>query len=207
MTRNSQQAFSLIEMSILIAVLGIFAVAILTQLPTKKEYEEIITVDKKIKAINTALDIYISNNNYLPCPANGDIAPSDANFGVSTDCTIAPTSGVVDIDDVNGSATDDDVRIGVLPIKELGLKANMMFDEWGNRFTYMVHKDLTNAANYAAYPASSNGGIIVQDGAAAQLNSGAVPYLVMSHGKDGRGAYTKAGVYNCLLYTSDAADE
>jgi|GEM_PF-6984512 len=55
--------------------------------------------------------------------ADGTLKLDNANFGVPTDCAVAPTSGVTDIDDV-AAGTDDDVRIGVIPTKELGLKSN-----------------------------------------------------------------------------------
>ena len=92
------------------------------------------------------------------------------------------------------------VRIGAIPVRDLGLSNSYAINPWGYRYTYAVTESLAwNKANYNL----SNGLIDVVDGNdATVLRSGmAVPapgiaeYVVVDHGTDGAGAYTgDAGV-------------
>jgi prepilin-type N-terminal cleavage/methylation domain-containing protein len=118
--------------------------------------------------------------------------------------------------DVDGDGTGDSVLIGAVPYNIMNnggagnppllpastanselLPGNTTFDGWGNRLTYAVTEALTNSATYNPY----SGGISVEDENGLSLLElpGTVHFVLISHGDDGVGAYTRNGtlVSNC----------
>jgi hypothetical protein len=84
----------------------------------------------------------------------------------------------------------------------------MMFDPWNNRITYAVIKDLAkNSSSYSTYTTTSTDVIRINDASGNRVNrtnqsllESIVSWVVVSHGKDGRGAYN----YNGALKTCSA---
>lgn len=112
--------------------------------------------------------------------------------------------------DVNGDGVSDSVLVGAVPyviMNEggLGVPPNVpastansellagrdTFDGWGRRLTYAVTEALTSATTYNPY----GGGISVEDENGLSLLElpGTVHFVLISHGDDGAGAYTRNG--------------
>jgi len=107
---------------------------------------------------------------------------------------------------VNGLATDNTVVEGAVPTVTLGLPNDFMYDGWGNKFRYAVdsvYTSPTNLANGATYPSAFTGtqmdakcgGITIQyDSTTGHNRTKTAIYALISHGKNGHGAFTQNGV-------------
>ncbi len=191
--RNHKHGFSLIELSIVFVVIGILMTGALTFVSGYTKGHQIKETRMKLQAIEQALIVHVRKYGHIPCPASRTTQRGTASFGVSpTPCNTAPPGGTVD---VNAGK----VRIGMVPVKRLGLPEDHAFDGWGNRITYAAIRDLAvDKDTYNAYTTTdTNGIIIIQDGNGNQLypadDKNINAYAIISHGSDGKGAFNRIG--------------
>lgn len=157
----------------------------------KKENEA--TIRPKLEAlddmtaIQNALVAYQRQHHSLPCPA----PRAGANTGISApDCSIAGAGNQLRA--VGGSQ----VHIGALPYMTLKMGTLADQDSYSNRFTYAV---LINFASPFTY-STAVGGLTVTG---AGVTNAA--YVVISHGADGKGAFSgKAGIRGKACATTAA---
>ncbi len=137
-------------------------------------------------------------NGRLPCPADPTIATGSANAGKErTTCTSTANS------------------TGVLPWATLGVNET---DAWGNRYTYRVTSDFADAIasstyggctpspipTLASFGLCSVGNLNIWSSAAKVTNiSAAVPAVIISHGKNGAGAWTSQGTQRAASSDAD----
>lgn len=198
-----KSGFTLFELSIVLVVFSIVVGGGLTvinaQLRAARYHELQVRMDK----IEDAIQKFRRMNNRLPCPADGTILITDADFGIEASnagiCTGTPAA--------NFSATD--VAGGVVPVRSLGIADDLAFDPWGGRFTYIVDKDAT-ASNQSGKTFDSsctegstscgptdttNGSITIKDGDTPQNDRTTKAMLaIVSHGGNGHGAFQESGV-------------
>jgi prepilin-type N-terminal cleavage/methylation domain-containing protein len=205
---NVQAGFSLVEMAVVLVIMGTLAVGALTIGNAKQEQNKAEVTKMRLDAIEDAIYRQAILGGYMLCPSPINALPTAAAFAVATDCSAAVVSGVSEV----GSGTDI-VRIGGVPVRSLNLPAEYAVDGWNNRFTYMVIKNmaLISATSIVGYVTTSTTNIIqVLDSAGNQIPTAAasnvVPYAIISHGKDGRGAYNDKAVLvtACGATTKDA---
>ncbi|MDX2225060.1 MAG: prepilin-type N-terminal cleavage/methylation domain-containing protein [Rhodospirillaceae bacterium] len=187
--------FTLIEIAIVLVVIGLLLSGGLLAISPVVQQSKVTETKAKIASVESALVAYAIANGCLPCPAQTNIALGAANAGVATDdapytagCANAACLGA-------GTAT---VK-GVVPWVNLGLSESDASDAFGNRLTYGVSLDLTQANDAervgSTYPTGdftvreTTGGTTV---ATAGAFSGAA-YVVISHGPDGALAINSAG--------------
>lgn len=120
----------------------------------------------------------------------------------------SPTYGICIVDGANHSAANtyaptvkDPVLIGTLPYFDLGLTIKESLDGWGNRFTYAVSFYETQTATFtdtlgAIAVNKSTYGVV--GGGPYTSSAGVVaantwPFVILSHGIDGKGAYDYYG--------------
>lgn len=191
------QGYSLVEAAISLAVIGLIAGAFFDVNNFKSEVENIKSIKRQLETIEQSIDIYMAKNGNLPCPASRIDQRDTANFGVSTDCTAVAPSGTVE----TGSGANI-VRLGVLPVRSLDLPDAMMFDPWGNKISYSVVRGMAqNRTNYDNYSTASADVIRINDVNGNRVNrvnsvgdENVVSWVVVSHGKDGRGGYNMGGI-------------
>lgn len=209
----SSSGFSLVDVAIMLAVAGLASVMLISGAATKKENKQVDVTTDHTAEIITAINTYVYENGHLPCPASGTISPASATYGKETDCSAAAVSGVSDPAVPTGYAATDAIRIGVLPVRALGLPDEYMIDGWGNRLTYVVIKKLaTNATDYTAFTTAVTTGVIqVVDSAGTQTTGASTTainaYGLISHGQDGKGSYTRKGVSNVTCGTLEKDTE
>ncbi len=204
--QGASAGFSLIEMSVVVAVLGLLAVTMLTSGLIGREKYRLTETEEKMEKIKAAVQVYYNRNGFLPCPASGSELPDTANFGTSTNCAAGTVAGVTDF----AQGGNDDLRIGVVPTRTLVLPDSYMNDEWGNRFSFVVVKKLaTDATTFNSFVTVLTTGVIqLKDEAGAQLTATSASavngYVLVSHGKDKKGAYSKQGSvgYTCGSVTT-----
>lgn len=178
--------FTLVEMAIVLMIIGLLLGGLIPTLSAQKESQRINETRKQLDEINDALSGFALINGRLPCPANGTTASgneSTTGSGVSLTCTLTQ---------------------GILPWATLGVNET---DGWGRRFTYRVSQGVTS--NFADGADGTGASCNIATGVSFQLCSVAnlnvlstsggsnvaanVPAVVVSHGKNGLGAYPVGG--------------
>lgn len=172
MTMNNQHAhtrrmrgFSLVEMAMVLALAGMVLGLFLQTYKIYKQERKSTYARTVQEKITRSMASYLQTNGRLPCPARSDSVFTDADFGRAQNC-----SGSVPI------------AIGAVPVVDLNLPFDMMADAYGNKMTYAVTTALTDAATYR----NAVDAVIIRhdDGATKQA-----PFIIVSHGVDGKGAY------------------
>jgi hypothetical protein len=144
--------------------------------------------EKKLNTLADALDNYFRIYGKYPCPARGDLAPSDPNYGVSITGCHYYNSCPAGFSCTQNYITGITSIAGTLPFKTLNLSAGN--DAWNSKITYAVDKRFT-----FAFPQSTcevPGNLTVRDYNDNILTTEGV-YVLVSHGKDKSGSYNEAG--------------
>lgn len=184
---HKQQGFTLVEIAVVLMILGLLLGGMLVPLNAQMEQQKVAATEKLLDEARDALVGYAVANGRLPCPAAPVIATGQANAGIARNppCT-------------NGNSS------GVLPWATLGVSET---DAWGNRFTYRVSSDFADATGsatwggcapnpvptQATFALCSAGALDVLAAAGGANVAIDVPAVVISHGKNGAGAYTQQG--------------
>lgn len=177
------QAFTLLEISVVIVIISLLVGFILVFVSDMVNKRRLIDTKLRIDTIVKALENYREMNEHFPCPASRTVAQSNASFGMEVNsgtCTYTSApAGTVRVETSGGSGVW--VLIGTIPTKDLMLDNNLMLDGYGNRFSYIVMQGLTEDF-------SGEGALNVKDGGANDIITNGA-FAVVSHGKDGKGAY------------------
>jgi hypothetical protein len=146
----------------------------------------------KLEIIESALENYVKVRGKLPCPSSRTESFESANLGLDSDCTLlSAPAGTVDF-----LSADSDIRIGAIPVRELNLDKDLLFDGWRNRFTYAVAKDLAKTSeSFRDFSPTGLGALTIKDKNGNTINSkNNVAYVITSHGPKGLGAFNIGGV-------------
>lgn len=178
------RGFTLIELSVVLVVLALLAGAALSIATQQTTQQKTLDLKEGFDGIEEALLAYRKTYNRLPCPADPTLATTHANFGVENG--VAGTCA-------NLIGTTNTVY-GALPVKALGLPDDKMFDAWGRKYRYLVDKRITETDAFIIYSITDStiGDISVRDSIGQNITTKAI-YAVISHGKNGHGAYTRNG--------------
>ncbi len=126
--------FTLIEIAVVIVVLSLLLAmmaGIATAMLGQQRRE---ATRQRLAGVETAIALFVSQNQRLPCPANGTLQGTDANAGVEQ-----ITLGATNTCSVGGVANSQ--QHGVVPWRALGISEQDATDGWGNRLTYRVDAD------------------------------------------------------------------
>jgi len=197
--QNNAAGFSLIEIAIGLMILGLLMVPML-QMYKEYRYKEIRTrSEENLGVVANALKKFVVKNGRYPRPAEGNIAGGAAGEGaeiavgaITFPCAVNMTT----VCETTGASASR-AYIGTIPFAAIGLPKQYAIDGYGNRFTYAVTKALTATGTF-----TDGGGkiqVIDQAGGNKQGTSSNVHYVLVSHGKNGKGTTTNAGVLfaNC----------
>lgn len=201
----TQKGFSLIEVSIALIIIGLLAAPFISEYEVWVYRQNKENTEGALKNVATALADYVALNDRLPCPARLDLAYGAEDHGKeaaivgTTGCNAGDLPAVNTCEDgicrTNTDTTGgENVVIGAVPYATLGLKYDEGLDNWKRKLTYVVTEDLANGSLADYDPAL--GGIILQSQqgvGVAGLNNNQ-PYLLISHGATGAGAYSVSGV-------------
>lgn len=213
-----QGGFTLIELSIVLVIVGFFMVGLIKAYELyqidKIESEQ----DSKMDIMRRALSSYIqdekcidSNGNEkpetwcrdngrehlanesiggedavrYPCPADPDLAPDKSGYA-----TEARSGGSCETDNLV-EITDSGSTVafkGAFPARTVGLSPEKMVDPYGNKYSYVVSKDMTQTDALNKTSSEGNLEISTESGDTHKARFG-----LFSHGQNGEGAYTRAG--------------
>ena len=196
-----QRGFTLIELSIVVAIAAVVLGVVLSLVNTQIENARAANMRSRMETIKSALVMFVARNSRLPCPAIESLAPTHNDYGVET-----PTPGTCTGATVAGTA----VR-GMLPFRTLGLPEEDGYDVHASRFTYVVTTAATNLT--PSLIAGATGTMTLHGGEPPALglaptgnqinacnttagdngcNSNAIA-IVLSHGPNAMGAFQQSG--------------
>ena len=185
----NRAGFTLIEMTLVLAIAGIIIVAGDTLLKNYTIQSRVAQTQYRMTAIDNALQQYLKDNGTYPCPSSLSVSPDIAGFGMTNPNCALSTAGTFQL---TGTGSGGPVRIGAVPVRSLNLADEYETDAWQNRFYYAVVENLATT-NVAFDP--TNGSISVIDSNNLPVAAaGTVEYVLISAGQDKVGAYTAYGV-------------
>ncbi len=206
LTKKNLSGFTLVEMAMVLAIVALLLGGLLPTLSAQMESQRINATNQQLDEIRQALIGFAVANGRLPCPADPAIAAGQANAGVEA---------------VTGTACSsvaNNAAAGVLPWATLGVDET---DAWGMRFTYRVTAIFADAVSANTFgggctpsPAPTLSSFALCSGGNLDVLSAAsggtsiaidVPAVVISHGKNPAGAYTRQG--SQLAASSDADEQ
>ena len=184
-TKRRQDAFSLLEMSIVLVVVALISTNLFSSYAAQRKINQLNETQKKLDAIKETLIAFAQTYGRLPCPAVPNLPENQ------------PLAGTEDRVDANAPCSRN---YGALPWSSLGISGT---DTWGRRYTYFVSAKFsapspgagtssftlatgsgTDTAGTATIKSStSNGSTIASD----------LPAVIVSHGPNGLGAFTASG--------------
>jgi prepilin-type N-terminal cleavage/methylation domain-containing protein len=178
--------YTLVEISVVLVIISLLTAGGLTLGAGMVNQAAHIDTKKILNQIDQSLRDYYTVNGRLPCPASRTLAITDADFGREVNGGSCNSTGAI-----TGTSYSNDVRIGMIPVRALGLSDRAASDKYGNRILYAVTRQLTDASVFGA----SDGAVHVLPATGAEILDDAA-YFVWSAGKDHKGAplYTTAAI-------------
>lgn len=181
--QSAIDGFTLVEMAIVLFIVALLLGGLLPTISGQIEQQRNNETRKQLDEMKQALIGFAVINGRLPCPANGLLASGDEL-----------TTG-------SGQALTCNLTDGVLPWATLALSET---DAWGRRFTYHVNENFADGADGTAtadcsqtvgvsFQICSDATLDVKDASAGSNVAADVPAVVVSHGKNGLGAYPYKG--------------
>lgn len=173
--------FTLVELTVVLTILGLLAAGGLAVSASMIEKANYVDTRKQLAIINETLENYYTVNGRLPCPASLDAIPGSTGFGTEAIADCATNTAVP-----SGTFRDNaaEVRIGMVPVRALGLTDTAAQDKFGARILYAVTEKLTSTSDFAA----TSGAITMRAAADSTTLTTEAAYTLLSHGKDRRGA-------------------
>lgn len=228
---KTQAGFTLLELAIVIIMSGL-SMLMLTELmrayTINGQHER--TLENTRMAQRALREFFVVQKRY-PCPADPTLVPSDNNYGLEQcrsqadidadpdGCiagnyfTLACT--IVTSRDGDQNGNPDVVLIGILPFRTLynevldtPFSEYHKTDGYGTYLSYAVTEQMAYSWHDIDNPTNpQTGAIRVEDenGISVVTPDASAHYVVFSHGDNGRGGYTTAGVMidDCLITAID----
>lgn len=172
------RGFTMVELAVALLVIALLLGMMVVPLNTQIDQHRINETQKHANLIVEAILGFAVTTGRLPCPAIATTANTTAGAGLE--------------DRTAGACTSPE---GVVPWATLGVQET---DAWGRRFTYRVTAAFADdpvGGLQASLALADNGNITVTSGGAAPvIVASNLAAMVVSHGKNGLGAYQTTGV-------------
>lgn len=171
--RRSQQAFSLIELTVVLVIVALLSSGLMLGLSAQHDASSRQEAQRQLDSAKEALLGFAISNGRLPCPATPTLANTDTNAG-KENCA---------------------AEHGVLPWTTLGLPET---DPWGQRLTYYARNQFTaalTAGALASFTLDTTGNANIKDAPASGYNIASyLPAVLLSHGSNGYLGYLSNGL-------------
>jgi hypothetical protein len=130
---KSLSGFSLVELSIITLILSVIIVGLVRNVESDEPLDKKIRTNEKLERIKEATYNYAREYGHYPCPADPVKNISTIDFGVGSR-------------DVDGACATDNLiwdgrdllLMGDVPFADLGLPVDYLYDEFGNKISYLV---------------------------------------------------------------------
>jgi prepilin-type N-terminal cleavage/methylation domain-containing protein len=162
-TKHLQQAFSLVEMAIVLTIVGLLMATLLPSLTSQMEQQRRVETRKQLEEIRQALMGFAVMNGRLPCPTT-QTDPTNANYGMEA-----------------GSCNSNPTAEGYLPWKTLGVteidawgtKRSSTSSPWNGYWRYRVDRNFSNSGSLIVLTTNphANDALTIRDSAGNSLIS------------------------------------
>jgi prepilin-type N-terminal cleavage/methylation domain-containing protein len=205
--KQNQNGFSLLELTIVLTALALLMSAQLPAISAEIKHVKSHSTTQEMHTIKKALHSFAKNNGRLPCPASITAVRGDTLFGhertnIVSCSTLPPLSGTWR---VRNSLLSGYVRIGAVPVYDLGLSDEYLADEWDGRYLYMV-TELAVASTLLSLPLLTGEISILDDTLTPLATTG--NWAIISLGASAGGSYVNASgapnVESCNSSTKEA---
>ena len=187
-TLRARDGFTLLEMSVVLAIIGVIMSGSMTLLSSNFQNQQLSITKSKLQTIRNTLYAFRAAYGRIPCPADATIAQTAANFGIEAstagDCI---STGTIKANFSGGGNVE-----GMVPAKTLNLPDDYAFDGWGRRIMYAVDQLYTASAGFTTNAISTAGTVTISNGAGLGTKASAV-YALLSFGPNGHGSYPRSG--------------
>jgi len=203
---RKKNGFTLIEIAIVLVISSLLIIPALRIFDQWLDQSRTAVNQKRIDAIQQSLTNFINLNGRLPCPSSFIAQQGDAAYGREAAPLCANADGSIYKPDGKGTfaATgrsapgniNSDIIIGAVPVRDLGLPDVTRGDGYGHLFTYAVSAaetkalsggpgviDVVDASGHTVLP------YLTDPADPKKTISGTAVYVLVNHGKDGKGAY------------------
>lgn len=203
-SHQSQQGFSLIEVSLVLMLIGILVVPIIKSYDFYIQNRSNTVTASATKIVAAGLEKYVAKHGHYPFPATRNIPQGTAGFGVPATkpgagwpaCTATSTDVCTTATNAYTSlpVAQRNVLIGDVPFVALGIPYKAVLDGYGNKLTYAVTETMTPGGTFNETGGSIE--ILQHNGTAFYTTTSTqrAHFAIVSHGKDARGAYSLNGV-------------
>jgi len=216
----NSKGFSLLEMSIALIILGLVTGTVLASYNIEMKKRRFETVLSQTAFLQNAVGVFFITNGHYPRPARLDLAPDHPDYGreiseAEADA-IAPGTCLNGVCRLNSDigAVGGTILHGAIPAKALRITDDSMIDPWKNKYSYVVTQSLTGSVPFDRMAGNirvmeiSPERFVAATGTVAPkemitkytyINPSSPPaghFLIFSHGENGNGSFTVAGVLN-----------
>lgn len=178
MKKTLRSGFTLVQISAMLMVTSLVMVAILPSSHKTLDGDKVST--ERLNDLMKYFRAYVVAHGKLPCPASGSLPMGNANYGVAAanggttgNCSGGSPAAIAD--------STNNVAVGVVPFKSLGIPREYAMDAYGRAITYAVDTHMTDSC----WSSPVTGGITITDNGVAQHSV----MVLVSHGNNGYGAW------------------
>jgi len=190
--------FTLVEMAMVLFIITLLLSGLVPTITSQIEQQRTNETRRQMSEIKDALIGFALRNGRLPCAADPTKYLGQAGYGTER----SPCANAADAS-------------GVLPWITLGTSET---DGWGNRFSYRVtytFADTTNGTGASctvtagiSFQLCSTGNLTIKSASPLAVPPGTtvasdIPAIIISHGKNGAGAWTKQGTQLAVGSSTD----
>ena len=222
-SRRGQAGVSLLEVAVGLAIAGLLLAGVLSSYVSYKRNMPYTNTEFTRNLLLNAMSEFVLMHGRLPCPADPTLPRTSPNAGrefclADGGGKVCRAYGggvggqICRIDAADDTQADadgalDPALVGVVPYVTLGLVAEDAIDGWRNQHSYTVTEYLTRAGSGAVnsktyssqfgalklslYDKTKDAFDNAQNSETGKANT--YPYFIISHGPDGKGAYSLDG--------------
>jgi prepilin-type N-terminal cleavage/methylation domain-containing protein len=205
MKRYTFYGFSLVELAIVLMIVALLLGGLMVPLNTQVVQGKINKTRAMQETLREALVGFALATGRLPCPAQLDLSNTNSNAGLEAlknnecACTTGSSSSA-SFADTRQECTQNSIQ-GTVPWVTLGLSET---DAWNHRYTYRISRTFARSASKFTLTSSGNQDIVSASSGGNPVADN-VPAVVVSHGKNGIGAYNPDGT-QVIGSTGDEAE-
>lgn len=185
---SSPRGFTLLELAVVLVIVGTMLTLGIAAFNAQVTTSAYTKTKAKMEVIKDALIVHLAIHDRLPCPDTID-TPANMPFNGKENC------GAADY--------------GVVPFAQLGLPPEAVIDGWDNLIYYKVSSGTPNWTVPRIIAPTDAGSIVLQtrdnSGNLFDISTQLVAVLI-SHGKNGQGAFTKKGTRTVTPSSDDESE-
>jgi len=209
-TMSRGKGFSLIELAVALAIIALLIAGALIPLSTQMDVRNVADTRRTMESIREAIIGFAQANGRLPCAADGTIAAGTTNAGKE----LCPNAfGVVPwatlgVPEVDGWGRRFSYWVSPIFADAIGTTFNNSFPSAQSPQCNPPINPLSPAPTQSSFALCSMGNLTVntrnESTHAATAMGSVLPAVIISHGKNGNGAYIPTG---SILAAPTGADE